>query len=499
MVTLVILDGFGYRKQTKGNAIALAKTPNLDKLDVYPNTLIKASGEAVGLTKGQMGNSEVGHLNIGAGKVVYQDLPRINNAIKDKSLFTNEALNKTMEHAKNNNSALHLLGMLSDGGVHSHINHLKALVDMAAKKGISKVYLHIITDGRDTLVDSGINFVRDIEEHIEGKAQIVDICGRVYAMDREKRYDRLFKAYDLYVNGIAQNKNDSVKAALMSYYKSGITDEFVEPTIIKENCFIKDNDVVIFFNFRTDRAREITDAITQKDFEGFKTKQISNMVFCCMTEYSETFKDVLVAFKPQKITENLSAIISKNGLKQFHVSETTKYAHVTFFFNGGIEKPYKGEVRKLIDTIDVKSFDEYPSMRADEITSEAIKAISSKKYDFVLINLSNPDMLGHTGNLEATIKAIRKVDECAYKIAETTLTAGGDCIITADHGNAEEMIDKEGNVLTSHTCNPVRLWLVSEKKRSVELIKNGKLANIAPTVLKLLGLKIPESMENPLF
>ena len=498
MVTLVILDGFGINKSKKGNAIKLNGTPNLDKLKKYPQTTLLASGEAVGLNVGQMGNSEVGHLNLGAGRVVYQDLPRINNDINSGEFFNNVALNKTMDHVVSHNSSLHLLGLVSDGGVHSHINHLFALVDMAHKKGIDNVYIHCILDGRDTLKNSGINFVSSLNEKIKGKAEIATLVGRVYAMDREQRWDRVEKAYDMLALGKAESYYTNPVTAIEDSYSQGVFDEFMLPTIIGKPKTIDSFDGVIFFNFRTDRARELTQAFTQKPFDKFQTKHLNNLCFCCMTEYNSEFKNVEIAYPPEKIHNNLSAIISKAGLKQFHVTETTKYAHVTFFFNGGIEIAYEGEDRKLIESENVQDYSSVPKMKAYEITDEVLRAIVSKKYDFILVNLSNADMLGHTGNLEATKKTIETVDKCAYAIALATLTAGGDCIITADHGNAEQMLDKKGNVLTSHTTNPVPLWLVSEKHKKAKL-KEGKLCNVAPTVLKLLGLEIPQCMENPLF
>ena len=499
MVTLVILDGFGINKSTVGNAIKLAGTPNLDKLNIFPHTQIEASGEYVGLLKGQMGNSEVGHLNLGAGRVVYQDLPKISREIESGKFFENEAINKTIEHALKNNSSLHIMGLLSDGGVHSHITHLKAIVDLANKKGLSNIYLHAFLDGRDTLRDSGIGFVKDIMSYIKGKAVLATLCGRIYAMDRENRWDRIKKAYDMLTLGEANYHFSSAIDALEDSYKREVFDEFVEPTIIGDKHIITDNDAVIFFNYRTDRAREITEALTQDKFNGFNRTKIKNLCYCCMTEYSADFENVLVAYPPEKIQDNLSAIISKAGLTQFHTSETTKYAHVTFFFNGGIEEANPGEKRKLIDSYNVKNFAEVPEMRAPEITSEVIKAIKSHKYDFILANISNPDMIGHTGNLDAAIKAIKVVDECAGQIAQTAINESVDLIITADHGNCEEMIDKNGNVLTQHTTNPVPVWVVSQKHKSEKLITGGKLSNIAPTVLKMLGLKIKKDMEKPLF
>lgn len=498
MVTLLILDGFGLNNKKDGNAIALQGIPNLKKLNVYPHAELVASGEDVGLTKGQMGNSEVGHLNLGAGRIVYQDLPRINNDINSGEFSKNKALNQVIAHVKKHNSSLHVMGLLSDGGVHSHINHLKAIVDFANSKGIKKVYIHAFLDGRDTLRDSGINFVRDIEKYIMGKARIVTLCGRVYAMDRENRWDRIKKAYDMLMYSDSNYHYDNAVDALNVSYKNGIYDEFVEPTIIGDKVTIESGDAVLFFNYRTDRARELTNAISQTNFSEFEQKKLDDLCYCCMTEYSSDFNNVLIAYPPEKITDNLSAVLAENGLTQFHITETTKYAHVTFFFNGGIESPYVNEERKLVDSHNVKDFACVPEMRAREITKSAIDAIKSNKYDFILINLSNPDMIGHTGNLDATIKAIEVVDKCAYDIANACLEVGADCIITADHGNAEEMIDDKGNVLTQHTTNNVPIWLVSEKFKNIKL-NNGILANVASTVLKLLNIKTPSSMLKPLF
>ena len=499
MVTLLILDGFGLNAKKYGNAIKLQGTPNLNKLKAqFPFTSIFASGKYVGLSSGQMGNSEVGHLNLGAGRVVFQDLSRINNAIKDKSFFKNETLLQAMEHSKQRKSTLHIMGLCSNGGVHSHIEHLKTLIDMALNNNCKDVVLHLFLDGRDTQIDSGLGFVSEVNEYIRGKnVAIGSLCGRVYAMDRERRYNRVEKAYKMLTsNGAGQ---DSFVQAFEKSYSSKIYDEFFLPTKLKAFKPIKDGDSVIFFNFRTDRARELTEAFTISNFDKFEHINFKDLNFTCFTEYDANFKNVAVAFKPNKIENNLSKLIADNGLKQFHVSETTKYAHVTFFFNGGIEKPNKGEVRKLIDSENVLSFASVPQMKAFEITKEAIKAIKSKKYDFVLINLSNADMIGHTGDLNATIKAIEVIDECAKQIADETLAVGGDCIITADHGNAEEMIGKDGEVITSHTTNKVPVILCSKRYKDVKLKSGGKLANIAPTVLKLLGLQIPNYMEKALF
>lgn len=499
MVTLVIMDGFGINKKKYGNAIKIQGTPNLKKLEkMFPTTSLNASGEAVGLSVGQMGNSEVGHLNIGAGRVVYQDLTKISNEIKNNNFFKNKQLIGAINHAVKNKSTIHLMGLCSNGGVHSHINHLKALIDLAQNKGANDIRLQLFLDGRDTRVNSGVNFVYEIEEYIKNtNAKISSLCGRAYAMDREKRYDRIEKAYKMLTTNSKNVK--TIDDAFAESYGNGIYDEFFEPVRLQDFKPIKDGDSVIYFNFRTDRSRELTEAFTQEGFSEFKVKKYANLNFTTFTEYDQNFKNVNVAFPPQKITNNLSSIISKNGLKQFHISETTKYAHVTFFFNGGIEKPNKNEHRKLIESDNILNFAEKPKMKVFDITESVLMAITEKKYDFILVNLSNADMIGHTGDLDPCIKAIDAVDRCAYAIALATLTAGGHCIITADHGNAEQMLTKKGEKITSHTTNPVPFILASEKHKKAKLKKGGKLANIAPTVLKLLNIDIPQEMEPPLF
>ena len=492
MVTLIILDGFGERKEIKGNAIKLQRTPNLDKLKkIYPHTLISASGEAVGLSAGQMGNSEVGHLNLGAGRVVLQDLSKLNYEIKTGAFQKNAVFMQAFKHSK----TLHLMGLVSDGGVHSHINHLKTLIDMAHSQGVEHIYVHVFTDGRDTQKDSAIKYVKELEDYMKGKnAEIATVIGRVYAMDREKRYERVMKAYDAICLGQAENYFTSASEAIKASYDNGIYDEFIEPCIIGKPKTINSGDSVIFFNFRTDRPRELTEAITEKSFDKFPTKKLDNLYFVTMTEYSDQLKNVHVAYPAEEIKDGLSETISKAGLKQYHVTETTKYAHVTFFFNGGREEAFKGETRKLIETKDVKDFSEFPEMRACEIAEDAMNAISEDKYSFVLINFSNPDMIGHTANMEATKRAIEIVDKCAYAVAMATLLAGGDCIITADHGNAELIEDENGNPVTAHTTNPVPFILVSEKYKNAKLKKDGKLANVAPTVLELLNINKPSVM-----
>lgn len=498
MVTLIILDGWGLSKNKFGNAIVSAGTPNLDKLKKrYAYTTLKASGEAVGLPKGQMGNSEVGHLTLGAGRTIFQDLVKIDKEIESENFFKNPQILKAISHAKENSSALHIMGLISDGGVHSHINHLLALIKMAKENEVPKVYIHGFLDGRDTLYNSGTKYVDLIEKHLEGTPyKIASLSGRIYAMDREKRYERLEKAYKTLVYG-DNFTTLSPKEAIKKSYEEGIYDEFFLPQLFDKDGIIKDNDSVIFFNFRSDRAKELTSAFTDNNFNFFKTKTFKNLLFSPMEEYGEEFRSLNTIYPPERVEDNLSAILSQNGLKQFHIAETTKYAHVTFFFNGGIEKPYEGEARELIESIDTQDFSFYPKMKAYEITEKTLEAIASNKYDFILVNFSNPDMIGHTGNFNATKEAISCVDKNAYALALATLMAGGECIITADHGNAEEMIDNQGNKLTSHTTNPVPLYFVSEKR--CPHLRKGTLACVAPTILKMLNLSIPSSMEKPLF
>lgn len=499
MVTLIILDGFGISKNKYGNAIASAVTPHLDKLKkMYPYTTLYASGKAVGLPNGQMGNSEVGHLTLGAGKVILQDLEKINNEIENKTFFENKQLLKAINYAKTNKSSLHLMGLLSDGGVHSHINHLFAILDLAQKEHLEKVYIHCFLDGRDTPPMSAKSYIDALEKKIKNTTfKIASLSGRIYAMDREKRYERLKLTYDTIING-KNLKKLSPEQALQESYTNGYTDEFFIPVLLDENGVIKDKDSVIFFNYRSDRAIELTEAITDSKFNQFPTKKFKKLLFSPMELYNEKFKKLNVLYPPEVVENNLSAIISKNNLKQFHIAETTKYAHVTFFFNGTIEKPYKNEDRKLIESIDTKDFSYYPKMRAIEITEATLDAIASEKYDFILVNYSNPDMVGHTGNFESTKEAIKCVEKQAYALALATLMAGGECIITADHGNAEEMFDKNGNKITSHTTNPVPFYFVSEKHKRAKLPKNASIANVAPTILKLLNIEIPLSMKKPL-
>lgn len=501
MVTLIVLDGFGIGKKNYANAIYCAGTPNLDKLKkLYPHTQLDASGESVGQPKGLMGGSEVGHLTMGTGRSNPQPIVKINNSIKDGSFYTNDALLNALDVAEKNGS-LHLMGLFSNIGVHALLDHMLAILLAAKGRKIDHIYIHGFTDGRDCGVHDALKYVELVNDFLAKNdiknAEIASFTGRAIAMDREKRYDRIKKTYDMLVNG-KYYKNLTPTQALKASYEAGITDEFLEPVLLNKKATIKEGDSVIFYNFRSDRGRELTDAFTNPNFEGFKAK-LKNVFFTPMFEYDEKFKHLNTLFRQTRVDDNLASIISSAGLKQFHISETTKYAHVTFFFNGQIEKPYKGEKRKLIDSINTTDFSNYPKMRAYEITEACLDAIASAKYDFVLVNFSNPDMLGHTGNFNATKEAITHVDKCAYAVALSTLMAGGDCIITADHGNADLMIDKNGNKVTSHTTNKVPFILVSEKYKKAKLKKNKTIANVASTVLKLLGLHWPKEMEEPLF
>lgn len=496
MITLCILDGLGIRAEKKGNAVLEAGMPNLEKLkEKYPHTEIAASGNAVGLPEGQMGNSEVGHLTIGAGRVIEQDLLHIDNEIANGNFEKNPAVVKALKYAEENGTSLHLVGLCSEGGVHSKLSHMFAILDAAKKYKIKNIYIHMITDGRDTPVTSGINYAQEIEEKIKGtNAKIATVCGRVYIMDRERRYDRVERAYNLVVRGQGEKAADAVSGLKASYDK-GVTDEFVEPIIIDEKGTIKNGDSVMFFNYRSDRARELTFALTDPNFSEFKTENMDKLLMTPMQEYAKELSHLNTIYPPKIVDDNLSALVSEAGLKQYHISETTKYAHVTFFFNGGKEQQYEGEDRKLIDSYNDKNFAVHPQMRAPEITESLLDAIDSEKYDFLLVNLSNPDMIGHTGDIEAAKVAVSCCDECAYKIATETLKHGGDCIIIADHGNCEEMLLENGEPNTAHTTNPVPFILVSEKFKDAKLLEGGSLANVAPTVLEILGLKIPSAMQ----
>lgn len=500
-VVLVILDGWGYREDTRDNAIALAKTPVMDSLQkVYPYTLINASGKAVGLPNGQMGNSEVGHLNLGAGRVVPQELVRISDAVEDGSIFTNSALEEVCHSVIKSKGKLHLMGLCSDGGVHSHLDHLLGLLDLAKLQGISEVCIHFIADGRDTNTHEGVNYIKVIEEHIEkiGIGKIVTVCGRYYAMDRDRRWDRVKKAYDLYtIDGTGDGR--SAIQVMEDCYKQDLTDEFIEPTRIAEGA-INSGDGVIFYNFRPDRARQICYAFTMDNFQGFERDKIKNLSFATFTQYDPNLP-VKVAFEPQQLTNILGEVIANAGLKQFRTSETEKYPHVTYFFNGGLEQPFQGEDRELVQSPMVSTYDKAPAMSAVELTKVASKAISKGIYSLIVINYANPDMVGHTGKLDKAEEAIETVDTCVGKLLSAINQVGGTTIITADHGNAEYMKDEKGNPWTAHTTNQVPFILIEGEGRkivghggNVQLRENGKLADIAPTILDILQLPKPQEM-----
>lgn len=497
---LMILDGWGINNSDKGNAVAAAKTPFLDSLgSQFPEAKLKCSGPDVGLPDGTMGNSEVGHMNIGAGRIVPQDFVRINTAIKDKSFFSTPALVKIMDQVRAEDSALHLLGLVSDGGVHSHIDHLFALLDMAKERGIKKLYIHPILDGRDTSPTSGISYIKQVCEKIDdlGLGQIATLTGRYWAMDRDTRWDRVEKAYDLYTRGTGRletglNPVDAMQAA----YDREETDEFIKPVFFGEdgNGTIQDKDGLIFFNFRADRAKEITRAFTQKEFDGFeRTINPALSGFVCMTRYDETF-DLPAAFGPQHLDNILGEILSRNGIPQLRIAETEKYAHVTYFFNGGEEAVFEGEERVLIPSPrDVATYDEKPEMSAEKVADTACEKIGSGKFQFVVLNFANMDMVGHTGIFEAAVKACETVDRCAQKVVQAIWKTGGTAFITADHGNSEQMFADDGSPHTAHTLNQVRFIVAGEKFKNT-IVENGKLGDIAPTVLKAIGIEQPEEM-----
>ena len=496
---LMILDGVGINNDSFGNAYKLANTPNLDKLMIkYKNSTLKTSGLAVGLPEGQMGNSEVGHTNIGAGRVVYQELTRISKEIKEDKLKENEAIKKAMINAKENNKALHLMGLVSSGGVHSHIEHLYALIKLAKEYSLTKVYIHAFLDGRDVGPSTGIDFLKNLEDKTKeiGIGKIVSIIGRYYAMDRDKRYERLEMAYNMMVNGEG-NKFKSIQRAIENSYEAQEFDEFVKPIIVtnekEEATTIKNGDSCIFFNFRPDRAREITHILTDDKYEGFERKnKPNNLTFITMTPYDATLQNVEIAYKKQAILNTLGEFASNKGLTQLRIAETEKYAHVTFFFNGGNEVEYKGEDRILIPSPKVATYDLKPEMSALEITDKVIEAIESKKYDLIIMNYANGDMVGHTGVLEKAIEAVETVDKCVGRVVSKLEELGGEAVITADHGNCEYMIDaKTSEIITAHSTFDVPVIIVSDR---IETLNNGALCDIAPTMLTLLGIEKPNEM-----
>ena len=491
--TLIIMDGFGLSDRVEGNAIRAAATPVLDRLfSGYANTTLAASGLDVGLPDGQMGNSEVGHTNIGGGRVVYQDLPRISRAIEDGTFFENPAYNAAMDACLEKGTALHLMGLHSDGGVHSTLEHLYALLKMASIKGLGRVYVHCFLDGRDTSPTSGKEFVaQTVKKCAElGVGKIATVMGRYYAMDRDKRWDRVEAAYDALVYGEGAQEPDPV-AAIEASYRAGVTDEFVEPVVCDKNGTVGDHDSIIFFNFRPDRARELTRAFVDPDFDGFNRERFP-VTYVCNTEYDASMPNVQVAFPRIAVKNNLGEYLSKMGMTQLRIAETEKYAHVTFFFNGGMERQYEGEDRVLVPSPKVATYDLQPEMSAWEVTEKCVERILSGEYDVVVLNFANCDMVGHTGVFEAAVKAVETVDACVGKVVDATLQMGGIAMITADHGNAEQMLQDDGvSPMTAHTTNRVPFILCGAGSE----LRPGRLADIAPTILDVLGLKKPDEMD----
>ena len=491
--TLIIMDGFGLSDHVGGNAVKAAKTPRLDQFfQEYAHTELSASGLDVGLPEGQMGNSEVGHTNIGAGRVVFQDLPRITKAIADGDFFTNPAYQHAMDACKEKGTALHLMGLLSDGGVHSHIQHLFALLKLARDKGLERVYIHAFLDGRDVSPTSGVEFVAQTVEQCReiGVGKIATVMGRYYAMDRDKRWDRVEQAYDAMVYGESAHFNPVPVAAVKDSYAAGITDEFVEPVVCDTEGTISDNDSVIFFNFRPDRAREITRTLVDPDFDGF-TRQYFPVTFVCNTEYDATMPHVEVAFPRVCVSNGLGEYLSQMGMTQLRIAETEKYAHVTFFFNGGSETVFPGEDRVLIPSPKVATYDLQPEMSAPEVCEKCVERIESGAYDVIILNFANCDMVGHTGVFDAAVKAVETVDECVGKVVDATLKMGGIAMITADHGNAEQMTEPDGSPMTAHTTNPVPFILCGAGTE----LRKGRLADIAPTILDVLGVACPAYLD----
>ena len=500
-VLLCIMDGFGKNPSDFGNAIVAANTPNLDKLMAEnPMTYIGASGMDVGLPDGQMGNSEVGHTNIGAGRVVYQELTRITKSIKDGDFFENEALVGAMENCKKNGSALHLMGLMSDGGVHSHNTHMFAIVELAKKMGLQKVYVHCFLDGRDVPPASGADYVADTVAKLDeiGVGKVATVMGRYYAMDRDNRWERVSKAYAAMVYGEGVKANDPVAAIKKSYETvdedgKNLTDEFVLPTVCAENATISANDSVVFFNFRPDRAREITRTFVDEAFDGFERKNgFFPLYYVCMTQYDATMPNVHVAFKPQTLVNTFGEYMAKCGKTQLRIAETEKYAHVTFFFNGGVEKQYDGEDRILVASPKVPTYDMQPEMSAYEVTDKVVEAVKSGKYDAVILNFANCDMVGHTGVFDAAKAAVEAVDLCVGRVADAVNEMDGVMLITADHGNADKMLEENGTPFTAHTTNPVPFVVVGYP---CELREGGKLCDIAPTMLKIMNLSQPKEMD----
>jgi 2,3-bisphosphoglycerate-independent phosphoglycerate mutase len=498
---LMILDGWGIDPPGPGNAVSLARTPNLDRLlSEYSHTRLKTSGRNVGLPEGVMGNSEVGHLNIGAGRIVYQDLTRIDLAIEDGSFFDNAALNQAIARVQEKNSALHLMGLVSDGGVHSQLTHIPALLDLAKRRGLKQVFLHAILDGRDTSPDSGQNYVAQVQQHMTrtGTGAIATICGRYYAMDRDTRWDRTEKAYRLLTEGQGTPAQDPV-AAIRAAYGRGETDEFVQPVVMTDAtgqplALIGDDDAIIFFNFRADRTRQLTRAFSEPDFKGFTRRVRPRLAdFVSMTLYDASFT-LPIAFPPVHLTDILGQVVSAKGLRQLRIAETEKYAHVTYFFNGGVETPFANEDRCMLPSPrEVPTYDHKPEMSAEAVSAEVLQRIASERYDLIVLNFANMDMVGHTGVIQAAIQACETVDRCVGRIVEAVRAKGGALLITADHGNAETMIAPNGKVHTAHTTNPVHLILMDDRRKQARL-REGILGDIAPTILALMGVAQPAKM-----
>lgn len=494
---LIIMDGWGQSDTTTGNAVALANTPHYDHyLEKYPHTLIRASGLDVGLPEGQMGNSEVGHLNIGAGRVVYQELTRITKSIKDGDFFENEALLLAIKNAKTNGTKLHTWGLLSDGGVHSHIEHLKALIKLAKEQGLDNIYVHGFMDGRDTSPTSGINYIKALEAYMNelNFGVIASISGRYYSMDRDQRWERIEKSYDMLVHGKGASAESAV-TLMEASYEAGVTDEFIIPTMIvkvgKPVATVGENDSIIFFNFRPDRAREITRTIVDEAFNGFERAYFKT-TYVCLTQYDKVMPNVTVAYKPQTIDNTLGQYMAKLGKKQLRIAETEKYAHVTFFFNGGVEAPNEGEDRALIASPKVATYDLKPEMSAYEVTEKLLEELDRDFYDLIILNFANADMVGHTGIIPAAIKAVETVDACLDKVVSKLESLGGNFIITADHGNAEEMLTETGEPMTAHSINHVPC--IVGGVGNPELSDEGKLCDLAPTMLEMMGLEKPKEM-----
>ena len=500
-VILLILDGWGITQDPKVSAIAQANTPYFDSLiKTYPNAQLLTHGKNVGLPDGQMGNSEVGHMNLGAGRIVYQDLAKINMAVENNSLINEPVLEQAFDYAVQNNKPIHFMGLLSDGGVHSHIDHLKGLLSAATEFGVKEKYVHAFTDGRDVDPNSGKGFIAELEEHLNKTgSKLASVIGRYFAMDRDKRWERIQKAYDLIVSGKGK-KTQNVLEAIQESYDNKVTDEFIEPLVLTSEdgtpvATLKDDEVVIFFNFRTDRGRQLTQALTQEDFPEFNMKRLP-LYFVTLTKYDDTFTNINTVFKKDNLKTTLGEVLEYMGKTQIRIAETEKYPHVTFFFSGGREKPFQGEKRIMCSSPKVATYDMQPEMSANEIVEKIVPEIKSQEADFICLNFANPDMVGHTGDFQAAIKAVEAVDKCTKEVVEAAIENDYSVLVIADHGNSEMMINPDGSANTAHTTNPVPLILVD---KDVKSIKSGNLGDIAPTILKLMGITKPELMtQHPL-